>query len=76
MTNLSMSGKVLEPQTPSVEIIQPAKSSISETSIEVMEPKQFIVIGKRTDTSRIIGTYGIDNAELGVTKLDKSQVLY
>jgi hypothetical protein len=76
MTNLSMSGEVLEPQTPSVEIIQPAKSFISETSIEVIEPKQFIATGKRTDTSRIIGTYEIDNAELGVTKLDKSQVLY
>jgi hypothetical protein len=41
-----------------------------------VEPKQFIAMGKRTDTSRIIGTYEIDNAELGVTKLDKSQVLY
>jgi hypothetical protein len=71
-----MSGEVLEPQTPSVEIIQPVKLSISETSVEVIEPKQFIVMGKRTDTSRIIGIYEIDNAELGVTKLDKGQVLY
>jgi hypothetical protein len=41
-----------------------------------VKPKQFITMGKRTGTSRIIGTYEIDNAELGVTKLDKSQVLY
>jgi hypothetical protein len=67
MTNLSMS---------TGEIIQPPGLSISETSIGIIEPKRSIVAWRRLDTSRISGIYEIDDTDLGVTKLDKRQVLY
>jgi hypothetical protein len=76
MEKLSMSGEVLELQTPSVEIIQPTTLSISETSIEITKPKQSVVTERGSDMSRISGAYEIDNADLGVNKLDKGQVLF
>jgi hypothetical protein len=52
------------------------KSSDSETSIEITEPTQSIVARRQSDTSRTSRTYEIDDTDLGVTKLDKGQVLY
>jgi hypothetical protein len=63
MMNFSMSGEVLGPQTPIVEIIQSPRLSISETSIEIIEPKQSITAGKGSDTSRISGTYEVNEAD-------------
>jgi hypothetical protein len=46
------------------------------TSVEIIEPKQSIRTTKRLYTSRINGIYKIDDADLGVHKLDKYQILY